>query len=174
MLHPTDPPIADSKSYSSNKSAKVVLARIGFTPGNNLATLSFVFKGFRSSSQPWLGKLARLWIASIAEAYKTVRLDFVGSGKRGGPSAYVEPSEAATREDSPAVNALQDAVPVALPRAAFGCACGRSDSDLRRFRHMIRSASTRNGTFLPRQMGPEFRGALTPQSLRRDRGAFTK
>lgn len=42
---------------------------------------------------------------------------------------------------APAVNALQDAVPVALPRAAFGCACGRSDSDLRRFRHMIRSAS---------------------------------
>ncbi len=34
--------------------------------------------------------------------------------------------------------------------------------------------SSRNRTFLPRQMGPEFRGALTPQSLRRDRGAFTK
>jgi hypothetical protein len=162
MLHPTDPPIADSKSYSSNKSAKVVLARIGFTPGNNLATLSFVFKGFRSSSQPWLGKLARLWIASIAEAYKTVRLDFVGSGKRGGPSAYVEPSEAATREDSPAANALQDAVPVALPRAAFGCACGRSDSDLRRLRRMIRSASypepdvspSTNGSRISRSANP--------------------
>jgi hypothetical protein len=71
-------------------------------------------------------------------AYKTVRPDFVRVGQTGRPICLCR---AATREDSPVVNALQDAVPVALPRAAFGCACGRSDSDLRRFRHMIRSAS---------------------------------
>jgi hypothetical protein len=49
-----------------------------------------------------------------------------------------------------------------MKRAAFGCACGRSDSDLRRFRHMIRSASypepdvspSTNGSLISRSANP--------------------
>jgi hypothetical protein len=47
-------------------------------------------------------------------------------------------------------------------RAAFGCACGRSDGDLRRFRRMIRSASypkpdvspSTNGSLISRSANP--------------------
>ena len=43
----------------------------------------------------------------------------------------------------------------------IGTPCA-SDSDLRRFRRMTASPATRNRTFLPRHMGPEFRRSANP------------